>query len=294
MHAANDRPEFAPPPEPALVRAFALAVLAHLVLLAALMVGLRWQRQAPDTVAEAELWSQLPVEAAPKPVPAPPPPPPPPPKPVVKPAPPPPPVQKQVDINIEKQRKLEEQRRQAELEREREEQKRKLEAQKKREQELAQKKLEEQKLAKLEEQKRKEEEKRRKLEEQQKEQQRLERVRKDQLARMQALAGATGSPDATGRAQHSAGPSASWAAKVQARVRPKIVFTDTVSGNPEAEIEVRTSPDGTIVAKRVVRSSGVQSWDEAVLRALDKTDALPRDVDGRVPSPVIIGFRPKG
>jgi colicin import membrane protein len=43
-----------------------------------------------------------------------------------------------------------------------------------------------------------------------------------------------------------------------------------------------------------VRSSGVQSWDEAVLRALDKTDALPRDVDGRVPSPVIIGFRPKG
>lgn len=293
MHAADDRPEFAPPPEPALLRAVALAVLAHLVLLFALMVGLRWQRQAPDAVAEAELWSSLPVEAAPKPVPPPPPPPPAPPAPEVKPPPPPPPP-KQVDINIEKQRQLEEQRRQAELEREREEQqRRKLEAQKKREQELAQKKLEEQRLAKLEEQKRKEEEKRRKLEEQ-KEQQRLERVRKEQLARMQALAGATGSPDATGRAQHSAGPSASWAAKVQARVRPKIVFTDTVSGNPEADIEVRTSPDGTIIAKRVVRSSGVQSWDEAVLRALDKTEALPRDVDGRVPSPVIIGFRPKG
>jgi hypothetical protein len=29
MHAAADRPEFAPPPEPALLRAFALAVLAH-------------------------------------------------------------------------------------------------------------------------------------------------------------------------------------------------------------------------------------------------------------------------
>lgn len=306
MHAANDRPEFAPPPEPALVRAFALAVLAHLLLLLALTLGLRWQRETPNTVAEAELWSSLPQEAAPKPVPAPPPPPPPPPpKPVVK-APPPPPVPK-VDINLEreKQRKLQEQKRQAELQREQEEQRRKLEAQKKREQELAQKKLEQQKLAKLEEQKRRDEEKRkqeekRKEEEKKREQQeklakeQREKLRKDQMARMQALAGATGSPDATGRAQHSAGPSASWAGKVQARVRPKIVFTDTVSGNPEAEIEVRTSPDGTIVGKRVVRSSGVKSWDEAVLRALDKTESLPRDVDGRVPSPVIIGFRPKG
>jgi colicin import membrane protein len=296
MHAANDRPEFAPPPEPALIRAIALAVLAHLVLLAALMVGLRWQRQAPDAVAEAELWSSLPVEAAPKPVPAPPPPPPPPPQPVVKPAPPPPPVQKQVDINIEreKQRKLEEQRRQAELERQREEQqKRKLEAQKKREQELAQKKLEEQKLAKLEEQKRKEEEKRRKLEEQ-KEQQRLERVRKDQLARMQALAGATGAPDAQGRAQHAAGPSATWAGRVQALVRKNITFTEEAPGNPEATVNIRLAPDGTIVGVQLAKSSGNKAWDEAVVRALEKTGVLPRDVDGRVPAGGALVFRPKG
>lgn len=304
MHAADDRPEFAPPPEPALIRAFGLAVLAHLVLLFALMVGLRWQRQAPDAVAEAELWSALPQEAAPKPVPAPPPPPapappPPAPQPVVK-APPPPPVQKQVDINIEreKQRKLEEQRRQAELQRQQEEQKRKLEAQKKREQELAQKKLEQQKLAedkrRADEQKRKDEEKLRKQQETKLAQERTN-ARKDMLARMQAMAGATGSQEARGNALHSAGPSASWGAKVQAKVRPKIAFdTASVSGNPEAEIEVRTSPDGTIIAKHVVHSSGVPSWDEAVLRALDKTESLPRDIDGHVPSPVVIGFKPKG
>jgi colicin import membrane protein len=104
----------------------------------------------------------------------------------------------------------------------------------------------------------------------------------------------TGAPGSTGTAAHSSGPSASWGAKVQARVRPNIVFSDDIAGNPKAEVEVRTSPDGTIVGKKLVRSSGVKAWDEAVLRALDKTEALPRDTDGRVPSPVVIEFKPKG
>jgi colicin import membrane protein len=30
-----------------------------------------------------------------------------------------------------------------------------------------------------------------------------------------------------------------------------------------------------------------------VLRAIDRTQRLPRDVDGRIPSPMIIAFRPK-
>jgi colicin import membrane protein len=80
---------------------------------------------------------------------------------------------------------------------------------------------------------------------------------------------------------------------VAARVKPNIVFGEEIAGNPKAEIEVRTSPDGTIVSQRVVKSSGVKSWDEAVLKAVIKTEVLPRDVDGRVPSALIIGFRPK-
>jgi colicin import membrane protein len=43
-----------------------------------------------------------------------------------------------------------------------------------------------------------------------------------------------------------------------------------------------------------VRSSGLKAWDDAVIRALERTGELPRDVDGRVPSPVIIEFKPKG
>jgi colicin import membrane protein len=71
------------------------------------------------------------------------------------------------------------------------------------------------------------------------------------------------------------------------------VFTDDVSGNPKAEVEVRMAPDGTITSRRLVKSSGVRSWDEAVLRALDRTEVLPRDVDGRIHTPLTIEFRPR-
>jgi colicin import membrane protein len=57
-------------------------------------------------------------------------------------------------------------------------------------------------------------------------------------------------------------------------------------------VEVRTGPDGAIVSRKVIKSSGNKAWDEAVLKALDKTESLPRDADGRIPSPLVIGFRP--
>lgn len=292
--SADDRLAFAPPKQPGLLRGFALALLAHGLLVAALMHGLQWKRDAQDAAVEAELWSALPQEAAPREVQPPPPPPPQPvvkapPEPVVK-APPQPDPQVQRDAQIALEREKEKR----ELEKRRlVEQRAKLEAQKKkqREEELAKKKLEQQKL--VAEAKRKEEEKRRKQEEQEaRDAKRLAAIREENMKRMQGMAG-TGSPSSTSAAAQSSGASASWAGRVQARVRPNIVFTDAVGGNPKAEVEVRLAPDGTIVGKRLVKSSGVKAWDEAVLRALDKTEVLPRDVDGRVPSPVTIEFRPR-
>ena len=95
MNAAADRLEFAPPPQPGLLRAFVLAVVAHLLLLAALTWGVRWKNDTRELSAEAELWSSVPVQAAPKLVEAPPAPPPPP---KVQPAPAPPPLPREADI----------------------------------------------------------------------------------------------------------------------------------------------------------------------------------------------------
>jgi colicin import membrane protein len=127
----------------------------------------------------------------------------------------------------------------------------------------------------------------------QQEAKKTEAQRDANLKRITGLAGASGAPDATGTALHASGPSASYAGLIRARIKPNIVFADTVAGNPVAEVEVRTAPDGTIVSRKLTQASGVKSWDEAVLKAIDKTQVLPRDLDGRVPPVLTISFRPK-
>jgi colicin import membrane protein len=90
------------------------------------------------------------------------------------------------------------------------------------------------------------------------------------LKRMQALAGTGGE----GNAARSSGPSGSYGGKVAAAVRPNVVFPEAelVNGNPGAEFDVRLAPDGTIVGTpTLVKTSGLPNWDEAALRALQKT-----------------------
>jgi colicin import membrane protein len=283
MHAATDRLEFVPPPSPGLTRALGLAVLAHALLLAALTWGVSWKRDAQTPAVEAELWSSIPQQAAPKLVEVPPEP-----EPELKPAPPPPkvdpgPSAAEIALAREKERKLKEKLEQEQREKE------KLALEKKRQQEkLAQDKkaAEEKKKKELEAQKKD------KLKEQQ-EAQKLEKQRQENLKRMAGLAGASGSPNATGSALKSSGPSASYAGRIIGRVKPNIVFTEDIVGNPSAEVEVRTAPDGTIVGRKLLKSSGSRAWDEAVLKALDKTEVLPRDTDGRVPPALVITFRPR-
>ena len=77
-------------------------------------------------------------------------------------------------------------------------------------------------------------------------------------------------------------------------MKPNIVYPDAISGNPRAVVEVRAAPDGTIVGKKLIQSSGNKAWDDAVLRALEKTETLPRDVDGRIPQPMTLVFSPRG
>ena len=113
------------------------------------------------------------------------------------------------------------------------------------------------------------------------------------MRRMNELAGATGAATSTGTAARTAGPSAGYAGRIKARILPNIVFTEAIDGNPLATVEVRAAPDGTIIGRRLVKSSGVKAWDDAVLRAIDKTEVLPRDTDGRVPSSFEISFRPR-
>lgn len=285
MNAATDRLEFAPPATPGLLRAFTLAVLAHGLLVAALTLSVQWRREAEVVSAEAELWSAIPQTAAPKLQE----PPPEPPAPVVQPKVE-PPVPKEVDqhakadIALAREKARLEKQKQAELDR-----LEKLKQAKLKEDKLKADKLkaDQAKLADAAKQKALE---KKKAEQEEKQ---LQAQRDKNLARIAGLAGATGSPSATGTATVSSGPSASYGGRIRARVKPNIVFTEEVVGNPSATVEVRTSPDGTIVGRKLLKSSGDKGWDDAVLKAIDKTEVLPRDTDGRVPPVLEISFKPK-
>jgi colicin import membrane protein len=126
----------------------------------------------------------------------------------------------------------------------------------------------------------------------QEEAQRAEQDHKKSIARMMALANGNGDDRSSGTAAKSAGPSAGYAGRIKALLKRNTTYVETPTGNPTVEIEVRTSPDGTILSRKIIKTSGVKSWDEAVLNAIDKTEVFPRDIDGRVHSPYTIVHRP--
>jgi colicin import membrane protein len=121
----------------------------------------------------------------------------------------------------------------------------------------------------------------------------LAAAREKQMQRMAGLAGATGAPTATGSALQSAGPSADYIGRIKGRIRPNVSFPDTLPGNPAVEIDIRLAPDGRIVSSRISKRSGVPEWDDAVLRAIERTEMLPRDENGKVPPAMTIVYRPR-
>jgi colicin import membrane protein len=280
------------PPEPGTWgRPVGMALVVHAALVAALAWGVGWKKDSM-VVFEAEVWSALPQVAAPRavapepapvepvvqapppePDPAPPPPAPPspqakapevvtqktPPKPEPKPEPRPPAKQAAEPDRAQQQQ----------AQRDAERAAREREAQRRAEQQRQAQQLEREQQAQL------------------------EAARQRNIERLLGQANASGSSRTAGQATQSSGPSASYAGRLVATIRPNIVFTDVLADNPRAEVELRAGPDGTILSSRLRQSSGSVAWDQAVLRAIERTGALPLDENGRVPSSLILGFRPQ-
>lgn len=216
-----------------------LALAVHVLLVAALMLGVHWQSRAPDVVT-VELW-QPPAEAVtraepvakpappPKVEPAPPPPKPEPriekpdiaikakpkpkpevkpapkPEPVVKPKPAPPPDETMAQRLLAEALQREDRQRAAERER--------------------------------------------------------QQIR-DQLQREQFAA--------RDRAM------ATWIDKIRAKIRGNIVPPPNIQGNPEALVLVTQLPTGEVLEAKLVISSGHTAYDDAVIRAILKSSPLPK------------------
>ncbi len=289
-----------------------LAVIVHFALFAFFWIGIQWQNEVPLAV-EAEIWDMQYKEAAPRPEPQPEPEPvkeEPQPEPKSKPAEAPPVPPKEVappaenpDIALEKEKKKKEAERKEELRKEelRQEQEKK-ELLKKQEEEKLAKQKEEQEKKELEEKKKTEEEAKKKAAEDKKktdaeakqkaaDAKASEKRHQAELQRMMSQAGGTGTAEKT---QGPRGAS-NYASKIAVKIRSNTVFDvpTNLSSNPAVEYTVDLLPDGSVRNVRKTKSSGIDGFDEAVARAIERSQPFPADTDGKVPNSFNIIHRPK-
>jgi colicin import membrane protein len=276
----TDATPYTVPREPGRWRALTFAALVHAALFAFLWTGVRWQNDTPATI-EAEVWSPQPREAAPLPEPVKAPEPLP--QPVIKDTPKPkaiePPVVKpDIALEQEKKRKAQEK-----------------------------KQLDEEKLAKLKQEelkalqkekadKAKKDAAEKKLKQDEADSKLLAKIRQEDMKRM--AGGVTGT-GGTGDAEKSQGgrADAGYGQRIAVRIKSHTVFNvpDGLADNPPVEYAIDLLPDGSLRGvPRKLKSSNIPGFDEAVLRAIDKSQPFPRDEKtGNVPSRITVSHRPK-
>jgi TonB family protein len=92
-------------------------------------------------------------------------------------------------------------------------------------------------------------------------------------------------------------PTMALATDYGSRIRNKILPNLMVPDNNQhglrravSCVEINLSPDGTIIDKKISKSTGHSEWDNAVLVAIDKTGVLPKNSNGQVPPKISIKF----
>ena len=247
--------QFEAPREHFFAPAAMLALAVHVLLIAALMLGVHWQSRAPDVVT-VELWRPPPEPVA---RPAPPPkvePPPP------APAPKPEPRIEKPDIALKAKPKPKP-RPEPELKPRPEPVAKPKPAPPKPDETMAQRLL---------------------AEALQREQQTLAAERERQAVKAQLE---RESQAARNRAVQT------WIDRIRAKIRGNIVLPPDIRGNPEALVLVAQLPSGDVLEAKLVISSGHTAYDDAVMRAILKSSPLPKpDSAGLFQRTLELKFRP--
>ena len=244
--------------------ALLLAAAVHILLVGALFFSVQWRSQAPTAVA-VEVWRSGPAPLPapiikPEPLSEPPPPPPPPkvePKPEPKPLPPKvetPPIKPDIAVKEEKKKK---------------------EEPKKPEPKPVEVKKEE---PKKEEPKKPEPDRREDLAEalaRDLKQVQQQKAVHDQRARADAELRQLGQAQAELAASALQRGLASYMDKIRGKIKGNIVLPPGIKGNPEGIFDVTQLPTGEIINVKISKSSGNRALDEAIERAIRKSDPLP-------------------
>lgn len=264
MNLPADTPFLARPAAPRLAAA-AMALGVHAVFVLLLVFGVSWQTRDAAPVM-VDVWTSLPPSVAVKP-PAPTPPPPAPrPKPEPEPEPKPvrplppepvvktPPPPKAPDIALEQK---------------------KVEAERLKKQQAAEEKARAE-AAKAAQAKQLAEQKKREQLRQIEEDEQVRRMADEEAARAaQQASQAEARAVASRREAAVASVVGQFRDQISAKVRGNTRLPDNLVGNPEVRCLVRLLPTGEVQSVRVTRSSGNVAYDEAVVRAIEKSSPLP-------------------
>jgi colicin import membrane protein len=123
------------------------------------------------------------------------------------------------------------------------------------------------------------------------EQKKLDKVRADEMRRITAGAGTSGEAAKSTAPRSDSGYIASITAKVKGTT--SYSGSTDVAGNPKAEFKVEQLPTGEIISARLVKSSGIPAFDDAVEKGIIKASPLPKKKDGTVERTLVIAFKMK-
>ncbi len=68
---------------------------------------------------------------------------------------------------------------------------------------------------------------------------------------------------------------------------------EDLAGNPGVVYEIHLYPDGSTGDIQLRKSSGVPGFDEAVKRAIKKSEPFPADKSGKFPPSITLSHKPK-
>ncbi|CAB3801853.1 hypothetical protein LMG28614_05509 [Paraburkholderia ultramafica] len=109
-----------------------------------------------------------------------------------------------------------------------------------------------------------------------------------EMAALQSVEGKSAAPTPAADAASSG-----YSEKVLRRVRPNIVWAGEIQGL-ETVLAVHCAPTGTLLSLTITRGSGDSKWDAAALRAVQRSDPMPLDSNGKTPASFTITLRPAG
>ena len=262
----NPAAPFLPDNDQTDMTALLLAAVVHILLVGALFFSVQWRSQAPTAVA-VEVWRSGPAPLPapiikPEPLPEPPPPPPPPKveaKPEPKPLPPkvetPPPIKPDIAVKEEKKKKEEPKKPEPKPEEVKKEPPKKPEPKK-----------EEPKPERMSF----DDALQRDLKQAQQ-----QKAIHDQRARADAELRQLGQAQAEQAARALQRGLDDYTGKIRGKIKGNIVLPPGIKGNPEGIFDVTQLPTGEIINVKISKSTGNRALDEAIERAIRKSDPLP-------------------